>query len=151
MSSLLTIGYSSGMSAPAFLIHSLDSAAKQVHAVFTGINGDLWNHQVVPEAMSPIQTATHLAHCYTAFLAEAAGEHWDWSKPFELGTSEPGEALNKMNSLRNEAIDVLKSTSDEAVITKAVDFLLMHDCYHVGQMAIFRMNTDPSWDPYSLY
>lgn len=101
--------------------------------------------------MSPRQTAIHLAQCYTAFITEANGEPWDWSKPFDLGTSEPSAVLSRVNTLRAEAIDLVRSTEIEEVLTKAADFILMHDCYHVGQMALFRMRTDPNWDPYSIY
>lgn len=101
--------------------------------------------------MSPIATAVHLAHCYSAFLAVSQGQSWDWEAPFDLGVAAPIAVLDKAFALRAECMSRIQSTESDSVIEQGIDFLLMHDCYHVGQLAAFRLNTDPSWDPSSIY
>ncbi len=139
------------MSAPEFLMSGLNSAAKQINAVFSNIATDHWDHRATSEAMTPLESIRHLAHCYTAFMSEARGQAWDWRAPFDLGVTEPGDMLAKANEIRAQAVDLVKSSTDESIYEKAIDYILLHDAYHVGQMALFRMQTDPTWDPSSIY
>lgn len=139
------------MSAPGFLINGLNAAAKQIHAVFDSIATDHWDRRATSEAMTPLESIRHLAHCYTAFMSEARGQSWDWRAPFDLGVTEPEDILAKANELRAQAVDMVKSSTDETIYEKAINYILLHDAYHVGQMALFRMQTDPTLDPHSLY
>ncbi|MCC6686573.1 MAG: DinB family protein [Fimbriimonadaceae bacterium] len=139
------------MSAPEFLISGLNAAAKQINAVFSNIAADHWDRRATSEAMTPLESIRHLAHCYTAFMSEARGQSWDWRAPFDLGVTEPEDILAKANELRAQAVDMVKSSTDETIYEKAINYILLHDAYHVGQMALFRMQTDPTWDPHSLY
>jgi len=52
-------------------------------------------------------------------------------------------------ALRAEAV-ALAMTSEEAA-KASLDYVVIHDAYHVGQMALLRLEQEPGWDPYSLY
>jgi hypothetical protein len=33
----------------------------------------------------------------------------------------------------------------------AMHYIVLHDCYHVGQLCLVRLADDPNWDAYSIY
>lgn len=130
------------------LQYVLDHAGAQVDKVFEGISETAWTQKSCEQAMTPAQTAEHLCEVYTAFKKMAAGEDHEWGN-YSSGIATQDGILEHMKKLREEACAIAVSSDDKA--KGAYDYIVMHDCYHVGQMALNRMAADPTWDPYSIY
>ncbi|MBW7928889.1 MAG: hypothetical protein H3C58_12580 [Fimbriimonadaceae bacterium] len=54
------------------------------------------------------------------------------------------DAIAEMSALRNRAIAV----ADEKI---AVEYIAVHDAYHVGQLVTLRLSVEPDWNYYSIY
>ncbi|MBX7131211.1 MAG: hypothetical protein K1X67_00895 [Fimbriimonadaceae bacterium] len=130
------------------LQYALDQAKFQVGKVFEGVSDTGWTTKSCDVAMSPAATAEHLCEVYTAFKTMAAGGDHEWGN-YSSGLTERTAVLDLMNKLREEAVAIALS-SDE-YWKAAFEYIILHDTYHVGQMALNRMTADPSWDPYSIY
>ncbi len=135
---------------PSF-IEALDLSGKQITKVFAGMPADSWDKKPIPQAMSPRETAEHLANCYEACMVTAKGGTWDWAAPYSLGITEPDALLAKVKELREVARNFVAESDDPKVWHCGTDFLTLHDAYHVGQMCTFRLITEPEWDFYSIY
>ncbi|HRF58400.1 MAG TPA: hypothetical protein PLH94_00635 [Fimbriimonadaceae bacterium] len=127
---------------------ALDDSGKQITKIFEGLPVNLRDAKVTPQAMSPREIVQHLAECYTALKKHAAGQEHEWGT-FQLGIADFDAAYAATMALRAEAV-ALAMTSEEAA-KASLDYVVIHDAYHVGQMALLRLEQEPGWDPYSLY
>ncbi len=133
------------------IIASIEKGAFQLEQVLKDLPEEAWARRVVPTAMTPFETVEHLVHCYGAFLATSSDEAFDWSVPFKLASTQLHEAMLDLERIRQEAINRVRTSPEEKVLGLALDYMIQHDSYHIGQLALFRMSIDPNWDPYSLY
>lgn len=121
----------------------------QLNAVFKDIpeeKGDV----TVAGQFSPRQTLQHLCECYVAYLAYTEGKEHEW------GTYQPADtsldALRaEMKRLRDQMHEKAYSSNNDDFVLKALDFGVVHDSYHVGQMVTWRLNVTPDFSPYSIY
>jgi uncharacterized damage-inducible protein DinB len=132
------------------LSHALDQAGLQVTKVLSGLTADEWNQRLGEGGMTPAETAEHLCEVYTAFKTMAEGGQHDWGT-YKSGETTQGGTLALLKRLRDEACAIAVASENPETIKAAIDYIALHDCYHVGQVAHIRMATDPAWDPYSIY
>lgn len=138
-----------GMTCQELLRKQVDIAGFQLQKSFEGLTGDGWHHRSAPEAMSPYEMAVHLSECYTAALREFYGETHEWGS-FVVEIPEPDPVLAKMFELRGQAAETLLLADDDEAMKHASDFLVLHDAYHVGQLATVRIQLG-DWNPYAIY
>lgn len=138
------------MSAKELLKIALDDAGYQVEQVFAGLKPEQWDLKI-ESAMSPRETAEHLAHVYEACRVSATGGTWDWAAPWSTGATTIDELLEKMRQGRATAVETVLSSDDLKVHTLGIAFIVSHDAYHVGQLVTFRMAQNDGWNPYSIY
>ncbi|MBC8063708.1 MAG: hypothetical protein H7Y17_02680 [Chlorobia bacterium] len=135
------------MTTQELLQHQFDDAAYQLEKVFDGLDASL-DFRLTEKSMTPRETAAHLGECYVAMVKEANGEKHEWGT-YEPSTTEWPAVWENMKELRAKATAaVLAKPGSES---KASEFIVAHDNYHVGQMVATRMARDPDWDPYSIY
>lgn len=127
---------------------ALDDSGKQVAKILGGLPANLRDAKVTPQAMSPREIVNHLAECYTALKKHAAGQEHEWGT-FQLGLADFDAAYAAMMALRAEVTELALSSEDAA--QASIDYVVLHDAYHVGQIALLRLEQEPGWDPYSLY
>jgi len=127
----------------------VDIAEFQLRKCLDGITGDQWHHRSAPEAMSAYEMAVHLSECYVAAIKEHRKETHEWGT-FVVDVPEPDAVVAKMYDLRKEAADALLQSEDDEALIHAGDFLVLHDAYHVGQLATLRLQLG-DWNPYALY
>ncbi|MES1228276.1 MAG: hypothetical protein ABUL72_06355, partial [Armatimonadota bacterium] len=107
-----------------------------------------WDARSNPEAMTPREVVAHLADCYVAVTDEAAGKEHEWGAT--VVSDNASEALAQMIQLRHEAIAALGTMPLEKANSTASNFIVLHDAYHVGQLATLRLHLG-GWDPMSIY
>lgn len=137
------------MSSNNFLSKSLEECDFQLRAVLTGYPATHLDTKVAPTAMSVRESVEHLAMVYHATNLIAHGETFDWGSGWSTGITDFNQLMEKMFDLRLVAIMACMRTPDQHEI--AMDYIAMHDSYHIGQLCLMRMSVDSAWDPYSLY
>ncbi|HEY0867330.1 MAG TPA: hypothetical protein VGE01_08125 [Fimbriimonas sp.] len=134
------------MTAKELLQFQLDDAGYQLDQVLSGFpEGSAGNSL----GMTPMQTLSHLGEAYVATSKQARGEKHDWGT-FQLDAATFEEALEKLRSLRADAISTVLSGNDDA-LRAGHAFIVAHDYYHVGQLCAQRLRCEPDWDAYSIY
>jgi uncharacterized damage-inducible protein DinB len=96
------------------------------------------------------ETIAHLAECAEAFLKSTRGESHDWGS-YTPPDSSPAGLLTTLQGLRASARDLIAKSTDSAVLKAAVEYLCLHDAYHVGQICALRLSRDPDWNAYAIY
>jgi hypothetical protein len=100
--------------------------------------------------MSPMEALAHLAEVYQFVITVSQGGEHEWGTYTPPDTSLEG-MLQSMQALRAKAVSLCLSREDFNLQRMATDYILLHDSYHVGQLSLVRMATDPTWDTYAIY
>lgn len=123
-------------------------AGKMLAKAFEGIEERDADTRLEP-MMSAREQANHLTECYIAAKKYCAGEKHDWGT-YAPSAESLDQQLAEMFARRDEAVATLLALEDSAQ-AEHEGFLVGHDHYHVGQMAILHLTIDPAWDPYCIY
>ena len=127
----------------------LDDVGHQLSKVIEGVAGDQWSARLCPESMSPRETVGHLCECYTAVQTMLDGREHEWGT-FALGDVADDALPGLLAESRQQAVNAVVSSSDPKAPGYASDYMVLHDAYHVGQLASLRLHLG-GFDPYSIY
>ncbi len=136
------------MTATELLRFQLDDGTFQLKACLEPMTDAQLDTRPAPGGMTPRETAVHLCECYEAFLAECEGRKHPWGS-YAVSDTSKENLLSHLWATRQRAAAVALEKEDQAQHAHA--FLVAHDCYHVGQLCLVLMTTNPEWDPYSIY
>lgn len=128
----------------------LEASAHQIDKVLEGLPDDKWDGKIRDDCMSPRETVTHLTECYIAAKTDIAGGKHEWGS-YVPEEEEVSAITAKMNEERTSLKEAVLASDNEKVGEIASQYAMLHDAYHVGQLAIYRMGVDPEWDAYSIY
>ncbi len=131
------------------LKYQMEAAGKQVDTVLDGLADDKWRTNA-SGGMSPSETVVHLTECYVATQTHVAGGTHEWGS-YKASEETPSDLVSKMRSERSKAWSAVLGSDAEDAGETATQYLILHDAYHVGQLATLRMGVDPEWDAYSIY
>lgn len=137
------------MTARELLESAINDSGQQVVKIFENLPPDSWDQKPAPEGMTIRAMAQHLCECYYAYSEMAQGRTYDWGS-YAVEVTEPADLVALVLSLRSEAAKIALDGSDKAM-KDSLEFLCLHDAYHIGQIALIRIRTEPNWDPYSIY
>ncbi|HRI43202.1 MAG TPA: DinB family protein [Fimbriimonadaceae bacterium] len=127
---------------------ALDESRFQLEKVLEGLSDDAWTAKPTP-SFSPAQTVEHLCEVYTAYKKHVQGEPHEWGS-YNSGETTREGVTALMWRLRGEACEAALAGNEEAG-RSAIDYIVMHDAYHVGQLVTVRLALDPEWNAYSIY
>lgn len=130
--------------------YQLDAAAAQIRSVFDGLPESLWTVPTGAAGMTPLEIVTHLTDCYVAAQAVCRGEKYEWGS-FVMPKVGTEEMIGVLMSERDKASTALLAIGDESAYKNLTQYIVLHDAYHVGQVAALRVARNPEWDPYSMY
>ncbi len=130
--------------------YQIESSAHQVDKVLEGLTEDQWDAKLREDCMSPKEAVTHLTECYIAAQKDISGQPHEWGSYMPEDDS-PSALLKEMQAERQKACDDLIKAGDERAVKAATQFIVLHDAYHVGQLATLRLGLDPEWDAYAIY
>ncbi|MER3414413.1 MAG: hypothetical protein C4341_09345 [Armatimonadota bacterium] len=129
-------------------LHAIEIAGRQLEACWAGLSLSGWDATPLPNILSPRQLAEHLCDCYRAAIAALKGESHDWGT-YRL--SDGGDPLEAWRRERAAAIEAIRTGDPEKAPHVGLEYLALHDAYHVGQLCAVRLALDPEWDAYSIY
>lgn len=138
------------MTCKELMAHEFASTGNQLERVLEGLAPEHQDFKITDKAMSPREVLEHLAEAYIAFSAEAAGGKHSWGT-FQIEDRSWDNVLSVFRKARAEAVEAALAGDEDALAHEAHAYIVGHDYYHVGQLALLRVETDPSWDPYSIY
>lgn len=130
--------------------YQFDDQGYQLERCFEGLSEAQMDAKTTEGSMTPRETLEHFCECYTAFLASMKGEKHNWGT-YKLADHSTDALLEEFRKLRTQAVEGALSKGDEETLRHAHLFMTAHDAYHVGQLCLLRLQSDPSWDPYSIY
>jgi|SRR5579862_9266229 len=136
------------MTANQLLDYQISQSGRQVEACLSGMTSEAFESKT--NGMSPQEILIHLSEAYQAFLTVAKGEKHNWGS-FVVADRSMSAVLDIFRNLRQEAAELAASTGEEAVIKEGYDYVVAHDNYHVGQLVLSRLQSEPGWDAYSIY
>jgi uncharacterized damage-inducible protein DinB len=128
----------------------LENTGYQLEKCFEGMREDTLDLRICPTTRTPREHMIHLCDVYNGYLKAAAGEEYEW------GSFEPSdtsfEGLKKtLQQLRGQAVEQALKAKNEQAVADAFDYIQAHECYHIGQICLTRIQNEPDWDPYSIY
>lgn len=138
------------MNASELLDHALKSSGFQVTRVFEGIPESLQDAKLGPEAMSPRETLIHLTECYHAVQAALEDKPYEWGS-YAPPSQEWAALVATFVSCREQAAAATLASGNPSAPKVAMDYMVQHDAYHVGQIAQLRIHQEPGWNAYSIY
>lgn len=137
------------MTANELVIAQLADTHLQVTMVYEGLPESGWTQCSNPQAFTPRQTLAHLTECCQAMLSDDPNKY-EWGSFDDSGFNND-ELMAKFNELRSKCVEKASNSTDDQVLSNAVNFLALHEAYHVGQLVTLRLSLDPDWNSYSIY
>lgn len=138
------------MTARDLLEYEIDDIGYQLDAVVHGMPETAQEVAPTPISMTPKQTIEHLCEAYQAVTVHAEGGTYEWGS-FSIADKSWSNLTSTLESLRMSARSAVTQDENEDRLKSGYDYIVAHDAYHVGQLAIARIAADPEWDPYSMY
>ena len=138
------------MTAQEFLRYQLDDLEFQLRACFEPMSEAQLDTSPAEKAYTPRQAIGHLCEAYEAFIARMNLTEWKWGS-YSLPYDAKDQALVTLWETRNRAAEAACSSDMDEVHRMAHAYIIAHDAYHVGQLCLVLMQTNPDWDPYSIY
>lgn len=138
------------MTAKELVLDQLNSTGKQLTQVFGNLPEAAADVKISPASMTPREIAGHLCECYIAFDEISQGKEHSWGS-YQAPEMPMPELVAHMMELRGKAVQIVKDSDVEEHLGEAMAYVSNHDSYHIGQLVLARIQSDPAWDPYSLY
>jgi hypothetical protein len=137
------------MTAQELLQYEIDGVGFQLHAIIDTMPSSVQDEKLTDGGMSPKEMLGHVAEAYHATCAHCKGETHEWGS-YSVG-DQTWDGLLKNFWTERDAAAKAALGGDEKAVKAGYDYIVSHDSYHVGQLALLRMKHDSTWDPYSIY
>jgi hypothetical protein len=138
------------MTTSDLLKYELEQVGLQIDRCIVGMSEAGLDTKCSPNGMTPREILIHFADCYEAFLAHARGEKYAWGR-FKLEDTSTDNVRRVYVEARARAVEVALSAEYDHIVQAAYDYIIGHDNYHVGQLVLARMQSDPDWNADSIY
>lgn len=116
-----------------------------------GWNPSAFDEKLTPETMSLRIALIHLAEVYVAVQKQCRGEEHEWGS-YAPSSSAEGHLIQAFHEERRRAVEAILGLDDEEKAAHlALDFIILHDAYHVGQLCSLRLKIEPEWNMYVIY
>lgn len=134
------------MDATAF--HAMESTARQLEACWAGLSNEDWERSPVATLRAPREVVEHLCDAYRGGVAALNGESYDWGS---YSLPEGADPVTIWREERAKATNAILAGDPEKATHIAMEYVALHEAYHVGQLCAVRLALDPDWDAYSIY
>lgn len=138
------------MKTTEFLKYQFDDGEYQIEKCMEGLTEAEFDTRPSPHAKSPREILEHLCECYEAFLASTEGKSHSWGT-YAIENKSSANLLATFRDLRRRATAAAVAQEEEETLKHAHAYIVAHDNYHVGQLALARLTLNPEWDGYSIY
>jgi uncharacterized damage-inducible protein DinB len=136
------------MTASELVLSQLADSGFQVNAVLDGITEEQADAKTLDFALSARETLVHLSECCVAFIESCQGINHNWGT-YTSSAPTLGDLKTEFDNLRSDVVS--RISDDEKVLKDASAYVILHEAYHVGQLAQLRLHLNPEWNAYSIY
>ena len=137
------------MTARELIEKQLDETGFQFNACLKDLTEENFEAKPVEVLMSCKETVEHCMEALQAVITGVAGGKHSWGT-YQAPVLPKAELIESFNALRGQAIESgLSVFEDDAHWLN--DYLILHETYHVGQMAAVRHALGDGWDSYAIY
>lgn len=137
------------MNAKELIESLLDESGYQFRACLNEVSEESFSASPLPGVMSLRECVGHVMEAYQAVITHVAGGKHSWGT-YVAPSGSMSELLAAFDALRAEAVAAGMSVF-EASPEYLKDYVVLHEVYHVGQMASVRQALADGWEPYSIY
>lgn len=138
------------MNALELLEYEIIQVGRQIDACLDGMSEACYDTKVSPIAMSPREILQHLADAYEAHVVTMRGEKYEFGS-FVIADKSTDGIRKAFKDQRAKAVKVALAAATDKGLKESYDYIVGHDNYHVGQLCLCRVASDPDWDYYSIY
>lgn len=125
----------------------LSQVGKQIEAVFIGIGDGDWDRRSCASAMSPRETLIHITECLVALESSRQGQDYAWGSYQD--DRDPADLMATYRTKRASTAETVADSNEEHLMA-VMNYVVLHESYHLGQMATLRLEIG-DWNPYSIY
>ncbi len=97
-------------------------------------------------ARSIIEIVAHLCEVSYAFNEFSNGREYRWGT-FSVATDSSCLVMDRYKQFRSS----MNFEKNQDNVNKALEYIVLHESYHVGQICLIRIHLYPDWDYYSIY
>ncbi|MEI7575338.1 MAG: hypothetical protein WCK51_00465 [Armatimonadota bacterium] len=137
------------MTARELIEKQLDETGFQFNACLKDLTEETFEAKPVAVLMSCKETVEHSMEALQAVITGVAGGTHSWGT-YQAPALPMTQLIETFNSLRGLAIEAGLSVFDDDAHWLN-DYLVLHEVYHVGQMAAVRHALGDGWDSYAIY
>ncbi len=115
------------------------------------ISEEEFHMKVLGELRSIADILIHICEVSYAFSMYADGEKYEWGT-YTIPFHEMRGLLDVYHQLRKDAESKYLSRIEDKHVTELwLDYIVLHESYHIGQICMLRRLLQPEWDYYSIY
>lgn len=129
--------------------YALKASGDQVERTLNGMPDGAFSQKLSEGAMTPLEMLEHMTEAYVACQKKCGGQEHEWGSYTAPDRSREA-LLGTWKSERAKAAEAIQNAPAEHQ-WMGIEFLALHDAYHVGQLCLLRIQAQPDWDPYSIY
>lgn len=131
--------------------HAVMTGLSQLEGALKGLEAKDWGMKINEHTMSASEMVEHLIECRHACTKSFKGEQHEWGT-FSAGDKSPEGLMKSLREETEQAMKMYEEMEESDDNSKhALDYLAMHDAYHVGQLVSLRLTLDPNWNSYAIY
>lgn len=139
------------MTVKELLGKQMEASGFQLSKCIEGWPADCFDEKLTPDTMSLRITLIHLTEVYIAVQKQCRGEDHEWGS-YSPSSSAEELVMENMHEERKKAVDAILGLDDEEKAAHiALDYIILHDAYHVGQLCSLRLRIEPEWNMYVIY
>lgn len=139
-----------GETAADLLERQLAIVKKQIDKVLQSFPQEHLDFKATEQAMSAREQLLHLGEVSLAVVEATKGAEHLWGT-YEVQDTSFNTLMKSYEILRSEAVEASLSSGDETLLEKLMNFIVLHEAYHVGQLALTRLAVEPEWNAYTIY
>lgn len=132
------------------LSHVLAASGNTLHRVLDHFPDSAWGTTLTPTSKTAQEIVGHLTSVYAAYIALLETGRVDWNRYDPAGKS-PGELVAELRDIRHYAVEQANGSEMPLIHRGALEYIVMHEMYHVGQLALIRSETEPQWDAEAIF
>lgn len=138
------------MTAVELTRYQLNDSGFQLEKCLEKLSDEQLDTKAAPQGMTARDMVEHLCEAYQAYVASAEGKEHQWGA-FSIDDKSKENLLKTFREERAKAVQTALTHTEEKNLKNAYAYLTAHDAYHVGQLCLVNLATNPGWDPYSIY
>lgn len=130
--------------------HVLAESGNALNRVIDGFPEAAWGNNLTPKSKTAAEIIGHLTWVYAAYIAllETGKAAWDRYDP--SGKS-PEELVAELRETRRYAMEEANGSEMPLIHRGALEYIVMHEMYHLGQLVLIRAEAQPDWDAEAVF